>query len=162
MLLFSCPVMSDSLRPHGLQHTPPPCPSPSPGICPSSCSLRWWCHPAVSSSDDPPLLLPSIFPRTFPISHLFTSNEQNTGASVSASVLPVNIQGLSPLKLTGLISLLSKGLSGIFSSTAVQRHQFFCVLLSLQSLVAQLVKNLPAVQETWVRSLGQEDPWRKK
>ena len=96
----------------------------------------------------PPLLLPSIFPRTFPMSHLFTSNEQNTGASVSASVLPVNIQGLSPLKLTGLISLLSKGLSGIFSSIAVQRHQFFCVLLSLQSLVAQLVKNLPAVQET--------------
>ena len=61
-------------------------------VMPSS-RLILWC---------PPLLLPSIFPRTFPMSHLFTSNEQNTGASVSASVLPVNIQGLSPLKLTGL------------------------------------------------------------
>ena len=83
----------------------------------------------------PLLLLPSIFPniRDFEISCLFVSDDQNTGASASASVLPVNIQGWSPLRLTGLISLLPKGLSGVFSSTTVWRHQFFGPLPSLQS-----------------------------
>ena len=78
---------------------------------------------------------PQSFPAsgTFPMSHLFASDGQNTGAAASASVLSVNIQGLSPLKLTGLISLLSKGLGGVFSSTTVQRHQFFGVLPSLRS-----------------------------
>ena len=51
LLLFSCPDVSDSFHPHGLQHARPPCPSPSPGVCPSSCSFHWWCRPAVSSSD---------------------------------------------------------------------------------------------------------------
>ena len=80
-----------------------------------SSHLILWC---------PLLLLPQSFPAsgTFPISHLFTSDDQNTGAS--ASVLPVNIQSWSPLTLTGLIFLLSKGLSGVFSSTTVQRHKF--------------------------------------
>ena len=108
--------MSNSLEPHRLQHTRPPCPSPSPGVCPSSCSLHWWCLPVISSSDT---LLSScllILPAsgTFLVSHLFASDDQNTGASASASVLPVNILGWSPLRLTGLISLLSKGLSGVF------------------------------------------------
>ena len=67
------------------------------------------------------------------MSCLFTSDDQNTGASASASVLPVNIQGWSPLRLNGLISLRSKGLSGVFSSTTVWRHQFFGILPSLQS-----------------------------
>ena len=62
LLLFSRPVVSDSLWPHGLQHARPPCPSQSPEVCPNSCSLHWWCHPAISSSDAYPiLLLPSIF-----------------------------------------------------------------------------------------------------
>ena len=66
--------------------------------------------------------------RSFPRSLFFTSGGQSTGVSASASVLPVNIQGWSPLGLTGLISLQSKGLSGVFSSTTMQKHQFFCCL----------------------------------
>ena len=134
LLLFDCPVVSDSLWPRGLQHARAPCPSPSPGVCPSSCSLHWWCHPAISSSDTLFSFCPQSFPAsgTFLKSCLFTSDDQNIGASASASVLPVNIQGWSPLRFTGLISLLSKGLSGVFSSTTVRGHQFFGVLPSLQ------------------------------
>ena len=88
LLLFSRPVMSNSLRPHGLQHIRPPCPSPSPRVCPSSCSLHQWCHPAISSS----VALFSFFTQSFsisgifPMTHLLTSYDQNTGASASASV----------------------------------------------------------------------------
>ena len=94
-----------------------------------------WCQPAISSSDALFSFYPQSFPAsgTFPVSCLFTSDNQNTGASVSASVLPVNIQGWSPVRLTGFISLLSKGLSGVSSSTTVWKHQFFGVLPSLQS-----------------------------
>ena len=139
LLLCSCSVVSNSLRPHGLQHARPPCPSPSPGVCPSSCSLHWWCCPATSSSKALYSFCPQSFPAsgTFPMSRLFTSDDQNTGASASASVLPVNIQGWSPLRLTGLISLLSTGLSGVFSSTTVQKHQFFGFLLFLMVQLSQ-------------------------
>ena len=115
--------------------TPGLCPSPPPEVCPSSCSLHRWCHLAISSSDTLFSFCLQSFPAsgTFPMSHRFTSDDQNTGSSALASVLPVNIQSWSPLRLTGLISLLSKGLSGIFSSTEVQRHQFFGVLPSLGS-----------------------------
>ena len=94
-----------------------------------------WCHLAISSSDALFPFCPQSFPAsgTLPVSHLFASNDQNTEASALASVLPVNIQGWSPLRLTGLISLLSKGLSGVFSSTTVRRHQFFGTQASLQS-----------------------------
>ena len=127
------PVVSDSLWPRGLQLTRPPRPSPSPGVCPSSCSLHQWRHPAISSSDTLFSFYPQSFPAsgTFPLSHLLVSDNQNPGAS--ASVLPVHIQGWSPLKLTGLISLLSKGLSRVFSDTIVWGHQFFGILPSLQS-----------------------------
>ena len=110
-LLFSGPVVSDSLQPHGLQHTRPPCLSPSPRVCPSSGPFHWWCHPAISSSDALFSFCPQSLPAsgTFPMNHLFASDDQNTGTSASASVFPVNIQGWSPLRLTGLISLLSKG-----------------------------------------------------
>ena len=83
----------------------------------------------------PLLLLPSVFPsiRSFPVSQFFTSGGQSVGVSASASVLPMNIQNWFPLVLTGLISLLSKGLSRVFSSTTVQKHQFFGVQLSLWS-----------------------------
>ena len=116
--LFSHPVLSNSLQPHGLQHTKPPCPSPSPEVCPSSCPLHWWCHSAISSSDAL-FFCPQSFPAlgTFPMSWLFTSGDQTTGPSASALVLPMSIEGWFPLRLTGLISLLSKGLSGIFSTT---------------------------------------------
>ena len=116
--------MSNSLRPYGLQHIRLPYPSLSPRVCPSSCSLHQRCHPAISSSDALFSFCPQSFPAsgTFPMSHLFTSDDQNTGASASASVLPVNILGWSPLRLADLI-LLAKGLSWVFSSTTVQRHQ---------------------------------------
>ena len=87
-------------------------------------------HPLIRSSSSPSI---SSSIRSFPLSCLFTSDDQNTGASASASVLPVNIQNWSPLKLIGSISLLSKRLSGVFSSTAVPRHQFFDILPSLWS-----------------------------
>ena len=119
----------------GLQYTRPPCPSPSPEVCPSSFPLHQWCHPAISSSDALFSFCLQPFPAsgTFPMGHLFTSDDKNTGASASALVLPVNSQGWPPLRLTGLISLQSKGLSGVFSSTTVQRHRFFGALPSLQS-----------------------------
>ena len=135
-VLFSHPVSSDSLRPHRLQHTRPPCPSPSPGVCPT---WTWMfialvMHPAISS-DALLSFCSQSFPAsgTFPMNHLFASDDQNTRASASLSGLPVNIQGWSPLRLTGLISLISKGLSGLFSSTTVWRDQFFGVLPSLRS-----------------------------
>ena len=118
-----------------LQLARPPCLSPSPGVCPSSCSLHWWCLSAISSSDTFFSFCPQSFPAsgTFPMNHLFTSDDQNTRASALASVLLVNIQGWSPLRLTGFISLLSKGLSGVFSSTTVRSHQLFSVLPFLWS-----------------------------
>ena len=109
LLLFSHPVLSNSLWPHGLQHARPPCPSPSPEVCPSSCSLHWWCFPVISASD----VLFSFCPQSFPASgsflkdHLFASDDQNTGASV----LPVIIQCWFPLGFSCLIPLLSRGLS---------------------------------------------------
>ena len=122
-LLFRRPVESDSLWLHGLQHARPPYPSLSPGVCPSSCSLHWWCHPAISCSDTFFSFCPPSFPEsgTFAMSHLFALGDQNFGTSVSASVLPMSIQDWFPYRLTGLISLLSKGLSRVFSRTTVQR-----------------------------------------
>ena len=135
LLLFWCPVLLSSLQHHGLQHARPLRPSPSPKVCPSSCSLHQWCHPAISSSDALFSFCPKSFPtpRTFPVHQLFASDDQNTGVSASASVLPTSIQDWLPLRLTGLISLLSKGLSRVFSSTTVQRDQFFGTLPSLWS-----------------------------
>ena len=100
--MFSCQVMSDSLQPHGLQHTRPPCPSPFLGVCPSLCPLNWWCHPTISSSVTL-FCLPS-FPASgsFPVSWLFALGGQQIGASASTSVFPVSSQGWFPLRLTGL------------------------------------------------------------
>ena len=113
---FTCSVVSDSLRPHGLQHTRPHCLSPSPGVYPNSSPSSQWCHPTISSSVVPFSRLQS-FPasRSFPLSQFFTSGGQSIGVSASASVLPVNSQDWFPLGLTGLISLESKGLSRVFS-----------------------------------------------
>ena len=119
--------MSDSLRPHGLQHTRLPCPSVSPQVCSNSCPLSRWYHRTISSSVTPFSSLPQFSPASgsFPMSQLFISCGQSIGASVSVSVLPMNIQGWFPLGLTGFISLLFKGLSRVFSITTVQNHQFF-------------------------------------
>ena len=134
-LLFSHSAVFDSLWPHGLQHTRLPCPPLSPGVCSNSCPLSQWCHPTISSSVIPFSSCPQSFPASwsFPATQLFTSDGQSTGASTSASVLPMNIQDWFPLRLIGLISLLFKGLSRVISSTTVQKHQFFGARHSLWS-----------------------------
>ena len=113
-------VMSDSLWPHGLQHTRPPCPSATPRVYPNSCSLSQWCHPAISSSVVPISSCLQSFPASgsFPMSQFFASGGQSIG--VSPSVLPMNIWDWFPLGWTGWISLQSKGLSRVFSNTTVQ------------------------------------------
>ena len=126
--------MSDSLRPHGLQHARLPCPSPTPRACSNSCPSSWWCHPTISSSVVPFSSCLQSFPASgsFPMSQFFTSGDQRTWASALASILPINIQDWSPLGWTGLI-LQPKGLSRIFSNTTVQKHQFFGAQPSSQS-----------------------------
>ena len=117
-LFFSHSVVSNSLQPHELQHDRLPCPSLSLGVCSNSC-------PTILSSVVPFSSCPQYFPASdsFPMSWLYPSGGQSIGASASASVLPVNIQGWFPLGLTALISLLSKGLSRVFISTTVLKHQ---------------------------------------
>ena len=132
---FSHSVVSSYLWPHELEHARPLCPSPTPGVHPNPCLSSWWCHTTISSSVAPSSSCPQSFPASgsFLMSRLFVSGGQSIGASALASVLPVNIQGLFPLGLTGLISLQSKGLSRVFSNTTVQKHQFFGALFSLWS-----------------------------
>ena len=115
-------------QPHGLQHSRFPCLSLSPGVCSNSCPLSWWCYLTISSSAALFFCLQSFSAsESFPVSWLFTSGGQSIRASALASVLPVNMQDWLPLGLTGLISLQSKGLSRVFSSTAVGKYQFFAV-----------------------------------
>ena len=210
---FSRSVVSNSLQPHGLQPARPACPSPTPGACSDSCPSSRWCHPNNSSSVVPFSSCLQSFPAS---GQFFISGAQSIRASASASVLPINIQDWFPLGLTGWISLQSKGLSRVFSSTTVQKHQFRAQLslwsnshihtwpleksylwldgwfpvaqlvknlpatawdpssipgsgrsageamgypfqCSWASLVAQLVKKPPGIQEIWVWSLGWED-----
>ena len=132
---FSCLVMSESLQPHELQHTRPPCSSPTPGVYSNSCPLSWWCHPTISSSVVPFSSYPQSFPASgsFQMSQLFTWGGQSTGVSASTSVPPMNSQDWSPLGWTGWLSLQSKGLSRVFSNTTVQTLQFFGAQPSSQS-----------------------------
>ena len=131
-----CPT----LRPHELQHTRPPCPSPSPGVHSNSCSSSRWCHPAISSSVVPFSSCPQSLPasESFPMSQLFASGGQSIGVSALAVFLPKKSQGWSPSEWTGWISLQAKGLSRVFSNTTVQKHQFFG---------AQLFSNTAKVQK---------------
>ena len=124
---FSHSVVSDSLWPHWLQHTRPPCPSSTPRAYWTSCPSNQWCHLTISSSVVPFSSCLQSFPASgpFQMSQLFTSGGQSIGLSASVSVLPMNIQGWFPLGWTGWMSLQSKGLSRVFSSTTVQKHQFF-------------------------------------
>ena len=129
--------MSDSLWPHGLQHTRPPCPSPTPGVHSNSCALSQWCHPTITSSLVSFSSCLQSFPasESFQMSQFFASGGQSIGVSASTLVLPMNIQDWFPLGWTGWISLLSKGLSTVFSNATVQKHQcfgtqFFIVQLS--------------------------------
>ena len=132
---FSRSVMSDSLRPHGLQHARPPCPSPTPRVHSDLPPLSQWCHPAISSSVIPFSSCPQSLPaaESFPMSQLFAWGGQSTGVSASALFLPKKSQGWSPSEWTGWISLQSKGISRVFSNTTVQKHQFFGSQPSSQS-----------------------------
>ena len=126
--------MPDSLQPLGWQCTSLPCPSPSLKICPSSCPLHWWCYPVILSFDTLFSFCSQSFPTSgnFPISQLFTSDDQNNGTS--SLVLPMSIQGWFPLRLTGLVFLMSKGPSEvqhhILKASSLQRSAFFTVQLS--------------------------------
>ena len=122
---FSRSVISDSLWPHGLQHTRFPCPSPTPGAYSNSCPLSQWHHPTISSSvvTFSSHLQSFSASGSFQMCQFFTSGGQTIGAS--ASVLSMHIQDWFPLGWTGWISLLSKELSRVFSNTTVQKLQFF-------------------------------------
>ena len=126
---FNGSVVSDSLWPHGLQHTR----LPTPRACSDSCLSGRWYHPIISSSVVPfsSHLQSSPASRSSPVSWFFASGGQSIGASASASVLPINVQDWFPLECTCWSSLQSKGLSRVFSSTTVQKHQFFGAELSL-------------------------------
>ena len=129
--------MSDSLRPHGLQHVRPHFPSPAPGVDSNSCPLSWCSHPTISSSVVPFSSRLQPFPASgsFQMSQFFASGGQSTGVSGSISVLPMSIQDWFPLGWTGWISLQSKGLSRIFQdhsskASILWRSAFFIVQLS--------------------------------
>ena len=127
-------AISDPLQSHGLQYAKLPCPSPTPRAFSNSFPLSQWCHPTISSSVVPfSSCLQSFLARkgSFLVSHFFTSGGQSIGASVSASVLPMNLQDRFPLGLTGLI-LQSKRLSRVSSNTTVQKYQFFGAQLYLK------------------------------
>ena len=132
---FSRSVLSDSLQPRESQHARPPCLSPTPGVYSNSSPLSRWCHRTISSSVVPFSSYPQSLPASgsSPMNQLFTSGGQSIGVSASASVLPMNTQESSPLRWTSWISLQSKGLSRLFSSTVLQKHQFFGTQLSSQS-----------------------------
>ena len=132
---FGSVQLCPTLWPHGLQHARHQSPSPSPRACTNSCPSNWWCHPIILSSVIPFSSRLQSCPESgsFPMSQIFPSGGQSIGASVSASVFPINIQDWFALRLTGWISLQSKGLSRVFSNTTAQKHQFFGVQLSLRS-----------------------------
>ena len=136
MFQFSRSVVSNSLRPHGLQYARPPCPSPIPGAWTNSCPLSQCCHPTISSSVIPFSSHLQSFPESgsFPVSQ-FASGSQSFGVSASASVLPMNTQDWSPLGWTGWISLQSKWLSSLLQhhsskASILQHSSFYIVQLS--------------------------------
>ena len=126
---FSCSFVCNSLWPHGLQHTRPPCPSPTPRAYSNSCLSSGSCHPTISSSVVPFHSCLHSFQASgsFQMCQFFASSGQSTGVSALASVLPMNIQDWFPLGWTSWISLQSKGLSRVFSNTTVQKHQFLAL-----------------------------------
>ena len=138
--------MSDSLWRHEPQHARPPCPSPTPRVYPNPCPLSLWCHPTISSS-----VVPFSFPQSFlasgalQMSQLSTSGGQIIRVSALTSLLPMKTQDWSPLGWTGWISLQSKGLSRVFSITAVQKHQFFGAQLLYSPTLTSIHDNCPSM-----------------
>ena len=130
-------------NPHGLQHARPPCPSPTPRVYSNSCPLSQWCHPITSFSVIPFSSHLQSFPASgvFQMSQFFTSGGQSIGASASASVLPMNIQGWFPLGLTGLILVIGtlKSILQHHSSKAsiIWHSTFFMVQLSHPYMTAR-------------------------
>ena len=121
---FSCSLMSDSLRPHEVQHASPPFPSPTPRVYSKSCPLSRWCHPTISATVVPFSSHLQSFPasRSFQVGQFFSSGGQSIEVSASTSVLPMNTQDWFPLEWIGWISLQSKGLSRVFFNTTVEKH----------------------------------------
>ena len=125
-------------------------------VCSNSCSLSRWCYLTISSSVARFSTCPQSFPSSgsFPMSLLFASGGQSIGASASASVLPMNIQGWYPLGLTGLISLLSKGLSRVLCRTTIWKYQFFGTqsffMVQLSYLYMTTWKTIPLTIRTFV------------
>ena len=140
------------LQPHELKHTRLPCPSLSPGVCPNSYPLSQWCHSTLSSSIIPFSSYPQSFPASgsFPKSQLFVSGAQSIGASASASVLPMNIQGWFPLGLTGWLSLQSKGLSRVCSSITIWKSVPQCSA----SFMAQLSHTYMTIGKNIALTIG--------
>ena len=124
---FSKSVVSNYLPPHGLQNARLPCPTPTPKDCSNSCPLSQWCDPTISSSVISFSSCLQSFPASgfFQMGQFFATGGQSIEASASASILPMNIQDWFPLELISLITLQSKGLSRVLSSTTIQKHQFF-------------------------------------
>ena len=139
--LFNCSVVSDSLQSHRLQHSRLSCPSVSPKVFSNSCPVSQWYHPTISFFVAPFSSYLQSFPASVGCLPMSQSVQwvgslyqvQVIGASASTSVFIMNIQGCFPLGLTGLISLLSKGLSTVFSSITAWNHQFFGAQPSLWS-----------------------------
>ena len=143
--------MSDSLQAHGLQHTRPFCPSPTSRVYQNSCPLSQWCHPTISSSVVPFSSRLQSFPASgsFQMSQFFASGSQSIGVSASASVLPMDIQNWFPLGWTGWISLLSKGVSRVFSNTTFQKQQFFGPQLYIPTLTSNTTTGKTITLTRW-------------
>ena len=141
LVQFSCSVVSNSLRPHGLQHARPHCPSPTPGVYSNSCPSSQWCHPTISSSVVPFSSCLQSFQASgsFQMSQLFASGGQSIEVSASTSVLAVNTQDWSPLGWTDWISLKSKGFSRVFSFEPQFKSINFLVLSFLYSPTLQSI-----------------------
>ena len=156
LIQFSCSLVSDSLRPHGLQHARLPCPLPTSGVYSNSCPLSRWCHPTISSSVVPFSCLQS-FPASgsFQISQFFASGGQSIRVSASSSVLLMYIQDWLLLGLTGWISLQSKGLSNVLqhhsSKASILRCSAFFIV-QLSHLYMTIGKTIALTRWTFVGS----------
>ena len=130
---FSCSVMSDSLRPHGLQHARPPSPSPTPRAYSNSRPFSWWCNQSISTFVVPFFSSLQPFPASwsFQMHQFFSSSGQRIGVSASTSVLSMNIQDWFTLGWTGWISLQSNGLSRVF----YKHHQVKSINFSVLSFL---------------------------
>ena len=135
---FSRPVVFDSLQPHEPQHARAPCPSPTPGVHPNSCSLSRWCHPTISSSVVPFFSCLHSFPTSgsFPMSQLFASGGPSIGVSASTSVLPVNTQDWSPLRWTGW---MNKAAVNVTDTALIPWLHFFWICPEMRLLNSMVV-----------------------